>query len=75
MFLQDADYGAATQRDCMQRAPSDGKERCAFIKYRNKQVFMCFCKGDLCNEATAPAPAPAMAAMAAMAAILALWAK
>ena len=45
------DYGIATERQCMTRAPSDGKERCAYVKYRNKQVYMCFCKGDLCNAA------------------------
>ena len=45
------DYGVATERQCMTRAPSDGKERCAYVKYRNKQVYMCFCKGDLCNSA------------------------
>jgi len=45
------DYGVATERQCMTRAPSDGKERCAYVKYRNKQVYMCFCKGDLCNAA------------------------
>ena len=33
----------------MTRAPSDNKERCAYVVYRGKQVFMCFCKGDLCN--------------------------
>merc|ERR1711893_13151 len=25
-------YGSATQRDCLQRAPSDGQQRCAFVK-------------------------------------------
>jgi len=43
------DYGVATERQCMTRAPSDNKERCAYVVYRGKQVFMCFCKGDLCN--------------------------
>ena len=47
----DAAYGAATQRDCLQRPPSDGQERCAFVKVRHKQVYMCFCRGDLCNAA------------------------
>ena len=46
------DYGIATERQCMTRAPSDNKERCAYVVYRGKQVFMCFCKGDLCNSAT-----------------------
>ena len=48
---KDADYGLATQRDCLARPPSDGKERCAYVKYKNKEVYMCFCKGDLCNGA------------------------
>ena len=47
----DVAYGAATQRDCLQRPPSDGQERCAFVKVRHKQVYMCFCRGDLCNAA------------------------
>ena len=45
----DDDYGIATERQCMSRVPSDGKERCAYVKRNHKQVFMCFCKGDLCN--------------------------
>ena len=45
----DDDYGIATERQCMTRAPSDGLERCAYVKYNHKRVFMCFCKGDLCN--------------------------
>ena len=45
----DDDYGIATERQCMARVPSDGKERCAYVKRNHKQVFMCFCKGDLCN--------------------------
>jgi len=47
----DDDYGIATERQCMQRAPSDNQERCAYVKYNHKQVYMCFCKGDLCNSA------------------------
>ena len=46
----DDDYGIATERQCMSRVPSDGKERCAYVKRNHKQVFMCFCKGDLCNS-------------------------
>merc|ERR1712203_557761 len=49
--FQDDDYGIATERACMQRAPSDNKERCAYVKYNHKQVYMCFCQGDLCNSA------------------------
>ena len=48
----DESYGGATQRDCLQRAPSDSTERCAFVKYNHKRVYMCFCQGDLCNTAT-----------------------
>jgi len=46
------DYSVATERYCMPRAPSDGKERCAYVVFGGKQVFMCFCKGDLCNTGT-----------------------
>lgn len=45
------DYGIATERSCMQRAPSDGSERCAYVKYNHQEVYMCFCHGDLCNTA------------------------
>ena len=48
--LGDDDFGIATERQCMSRVPSDGKERCAYVKRNHKQVFMCFCKGDLCNS-------------------------
>ena len=47
----DNDYGIATERQCMERAPSDNQERCAYVKKGHKQVYMCFCKGDLCNAA------------------------
>jgi len=46
------DLEVATERACMQRAPSDDKQRCAYVKMSNKEVFMCFCKGDLCNGST-----------------------
>ncbi|CAB4068976.1 unnamed protein product [Lepeophtheirus salmonis] len=52
--FKDAEYGRATQRDCLRRPPSDGKERCAYVTVKaknNKKVFMCFCQGDLCNGA------------------------
>ena len=32
------DYGVATERQCMTRAPSDNKERCAYVVYRGKQA-------------------------------------
>lgn len=42
----------ATERMCLQRPPSDNKERCADTFYGTKKrtIFMCFCKGDLCNK-------------------------
>lgn len=47
--LKSEEYGKATQRLCLQRGPSDGEERCANTVYNRNRVFMCFCKGDLCN--------------------------
>merc|ERR1711881_185876 len=52
----DDDYGIATERQCMSRVPSDGKERCAYVKRNHKAVFMCFCKGDLCNTGQGTTP-------------------
>lgn len=50
----DGEHIIATERMCLQRPPSDNQERCAetFYGNRKKTFFMCFCKGDLCNEAT-----------------------
>ncbi|KAL0839708.1 hypothetical protein ABMA28_016355 [Loxostege sticticalis] len=45
------DYGAATQRMCLQRPPNDYEERCAYTMWNHKKVYMCFCNGDLCNSA------------------------
>nr|QIJ96700.1 retroactive [Glyphodes pyloalis] len=45
------DYGAATQRMCLQRSPNDDEERCAYTMWNHKKVYMCFCNGDLCNSA------------------------
>ncbi len=50
-FRLDESYGGATQRECLTRAPTDNNERCAFVKLNHKEVYMCFCKGDLCNAA------------------------
>lgn len=55
--IEDEDEGAhiqATERMCLQRPPSDGKERCSktYFSNRRKTFFMCFCKGDLCNGAS-----------------------
>merc|ERR1711994_960673 len=47
----DDDFGIATERQCLQRPPSDNQERCAYVKQNHKRKFMCFCKGDLCNSA------------------------
>nr|XP_022901504.1 uncharacterized protein LOC111414401 [Onthophagus taurus] len=47
---QKEDYDIATQRHCLQRGPSDNEERCAYTQYNHQRVFMCFCKGDLCNK-------------------------
>ena len=52
----DNDYGIATERQCMERAPSDDQERCAFVQIGHKEVYMCFCKGDLCNSGHSSSP-------------------
>ncbi|KAG6450778.1 hypothetical protein O3G_MSEX006762 [Manduca sexta] len=44
------DYGAVTERMCLQRPPSDYEERCAYTMWNRKKVYMCFCNGDLCNS-------------------------
>ena len=62
----DNDYGIATERQCMERAPSDNQERCAFVKHNHKQVYMCFCKGDLCNAGHLHAPSFTLALLAVM---------
>jgi len=45
------DHDLATNRQCLQRVPSDATERCGEMTFRNKKVFACFCQGDLCNAA------------------------
>ena len=50
-FRLDESYGGATQRECLTRPPTDNNERCAFVKLNHKEVYMCFCRGDLCNAA------------------------
>jgi hypothetical protein len=47
-----SEYGTATERSCLQRGPDDNEERCAYTKWNYKNVYMCFCNGDLCNAAT-----------------------
>ncbi|XP_034946748.1 uncharacterized protein rtv [Chelonus insularis] len=44
------EYGEATERKCLQRGPDDDEERCAYTMINNLKVYMCFCKGDLCNH-------------------------
>ncbi|XP_064480073.1 UPAR/Ly6 domain-containing protein rtv-like [Ornithodoros turicata] len=48
---RDDDFDVATERMCLQRPPDDQEERCAETLYRNRRVFMCFCRGDFCNGA------------------------
>ncbi|KAK7791404.1 hypothetical protein R5R35_010528 [Gryllus longicercus] len=55
---KDDDYGVATQRLCLQRGPSDDEERCDYTVWNHKKVYMCFCKGDLCNHSPVSATAP-----------------
>jgi len=52
------DHLRATERICLQRPPSDGEERCSEILYEKKKtpVFMCFCRGDLCNSSKSAIP-------------------
>ena len=47
----DGDHLQATERMCLQRPPTDGQERCSETFYENRRhpIFMCFCRGDLCN--------------------------
>ncbi|XP_067129684.1 UPAR/Ly6 domain-containing protein rtv [Centruroides vittatus] len=46
------DYATATERMCLQRPPGDSEERCSNTLYKHHKVFMCFCRGDLCNSAS-----------------------
>ncbi|XP_001605396.1 uncharacterized protein LOC100118576 [Nasonia vitripennis] len=66
------EYGVATERLCLQRGVDDNEERCAFTKYNNKIIYMCFCNGDLCNSATRSAMLPTLY-LAAVVAALARW--
>nr|XP_053635038.1 uncharacterized protein LOC128690376 [Cherax quadricarinatus] len=50
------DHDLATERQCLQRSPPDGKQRCAEALVGNKKVFICFCRGDLCNSGTKVSP-------------------
>lgn len=55
LFLKE--YGAATERLCLQRGPDDNEERCAPTTWGHEKVYMCFCQGDLCNAADKKSPA------------------
>lgn len=35
---------------CVNRGPDDNQDRCAITAYNYKKVYMCLCKGDLCNN-------------------------
>ncbi|KAK8775165.1 hypothetical protein V5799_031492 [Amblyomma americanum] len=48
---RDDDFDLATERMCLQRPPDDLEERCAETLYQNRRVYMCFCRGDVCNGA------------------------
>lgn len=50
---EDSDFDVATERLCLQRPPQDGEERCDDTIYEDRRVFMCFCRGDLCNSGVA----------------------
>lgn len=50
-LISSAEFGTATQRECMVFPPTDGEERCAVIPRNNKKTYACFCQGDLCNAA------------------------
>ncbi|XP_043477621.1 uncharacterized protein LOC122508385 [Leptopilina heterotoma] len=51
-----SEHDVATERTCLQRGPDDGEERCAYTTMDYKKVFICFCKGDLCNSASHTVP-------------------
>nr|CAD7403735.1 unnamed protein product [Timema cristinae] len=72
--FKDDDYGVATQRMCLQRAPNDNEERCAYTVWGNKKVYMCFCQGDLCNTAGAT-PLPPFMLVTSLAALVAYISK
>ena len=69
----DNDYGIATERQCMERAPSDDQERCAFVQMGHKEVYMCFCKGDLCNNAHSNNPAGILIIMSVLSVTVAVF--
>ncbi|KAG0725567.1 Protein LTV1 [Chionoecetes opilio] len=52
------DHDLATERQCLQRSPPDNKPRCSEALVGVKKVFICFCKGDLCNTAAGVTSSP-----------------
>ncbi|XP_063849147.1 uncharacterized protein LOC135093639 [Scylla paramamosain] len=65
------DHDLATERQCLQRSPPDDKERCSEALIGVKKVFICFCRGDLCNPATIAAPSLLLLLPAALLLLLA----
>lgn len=69
---RDDDFDLATERMCLQRPPDDLEERCAETLYQNRRVYMCFCRGDVCNGAhrTAATGSAAVALTLAVASVV-----
>jgi len=66
------DYDTATERICMQRPPSDLKERCDETMYGPyRKVYLCMCIGDVCNTSSRPRVAAAGLVIALLASVLA----
>ncbi|XP_074600509.1 QVR superfamily protein rtv [Brevipalpus obovatus] len=51
---KDNDPIQATERLCLLRPPADQIERCSdtIFESRTERLFMCFCRGNLCNGST-----------------------
>lgn len=51
---KDDDPIQATERMCLLRPPADQIERCSDTIFENRidKLFMCFCRGNLCNGST-----------------------
>ncbi|XP_045592454.1 UPAR/Ly6 domain-containing protein rtv [Procambarus clarkii] len=66
------DHDLATERQCLQRSPPDGIQRCAEALVGNKKVFICFCRGDLCNSGSLVSPSMTLLLLVVPAALLLL---